>query len=222
MQAHILPRVFATARRSIVACIAGAILALTAPAARADEAQGFVERQHHAIEVLLHDPASGARDAKVHRALAAFVDYDELTRRSFGEPCPLSEPSCDDLWTGYSEEQHVELRSLLEQLVTKTYKRNLLKTLDYEIEYRGSRDAAGDARVMTEAKNRLKPREPPIRVDYIVKQTPGGPKVVDIVTEGSSLTKNYYDQFRKKMRNPNEGYANIVQKLRDKIAKADS
>ena len=48
-----------------------------------------------------------------------------------------------------------------------------------------------------------------------------GFKVVDIVTEGSSLTKNYYDQFRKKMHNPDEGYPNIVQKLKDKIAKAD-
>ena len=45
--------------------------------------------------------------------------------------------------------------------------------------------------------------------------------VVDIITEGSSLTKNYYDQFRKKMANPAEGYPNIVQKLKEKIAKAD-
>jgi hypothetical protein len=44
---------------------------------------------------------------------------------------------------------------------------------------------------------------------------------VDIVTEGSSLTKNYYEQFRKKMENPAEGYANIRQKLKDKIAKKD-
>jgi len=51
--------------------------------------------------------------------------------------------------------------------------------------------------------------------------TPKGPRVVDIVTEGSSLTKNYYDQFRKKMDDPNEGYPNIVQKLKDKIAKKD-
>ena len=42
------------------------------------------------------------------------------------------------------------------------------------------------------------------------------------MTEGSSLTKNYYDQFRKKMHNPGEGYPNIVQKLREKIAKTES
>jgi len=180
-----------------------------------------VEHQHHRIEQLLHQPDSPSRDSQVHASLSAFVDYDELTHRSFGEPCPSSEPSCDDLWTKYDDGQRSELRSLLEQLVRKTYQRNLLKTLDYDVIYRGSRDAGGDTRVLTEAKNKLKPREPAVRVDYVVKQTSSGPKVVDIITEGSSLTKNYYDQFRKKMNNPGEGYSNIVQKLQDKIAKKD-
>jgi phospholipid transport system substrate-binding protein len=199
----------------------GALLSRAPTAAAADDAQGFVHEEHAHIEQLLRMPASPPRDAQIHQALGTFVDYDELTRRAFGEPCPPSEPACEDLWSGYTEAQHTELRGLLEQLVRKTYRRNLMKTLDYEIDYHGSRDVAGDARVMTEAKSRTKPREPPVRVDYVVKQTTAGFKVVDIVTEGSSLTKNYYDQFRKKMHNPNEGYANIVQKLRDKIAKPD-
>src|SRR5205085_12515593 len=123
---------------------------------------------------------------------------------------------------GYGEQQRSEVRDLLEQLVRKTYQRNLMKTLDYDIDYHGARESGSDTRVVTEAKNRAKPREPAVRVDYVVKQTPAGFKVVDIVTEGSSLTKNYYDQFRKKMHNPGEGYANIVQKLREKIAKTES
>ncbi len=197
----------------------GLALAVSTPSLADDDAQGFVEQQHHHIEQLLREPASGARDAQVRQALGVFVGYDDLTHRAFGEPCPSSEPSCEDLWAGYTDAQRTEVRSLLEQLVRKTYERNLSKTLDYDVDYRGSRDASGDTRVMTEAKNRLKPRDPAVRVDYIVKLTADGFKVVDIVTEGSSLTKNYYDQFRKKMHNPDEGYANIVQKLRDKIAK---
>jgi ABC-type transporter MlaC component len=185
------------------------------------DAQAFVEQQHSHIEQLLHEPKSASRDTRVYDALAGFVDYDELTRRAFGNPCPLAEPSCEVLWSGYSDAQRTELRSLLEQLVRKTYERNLVKTLDYDVAYHGSKDAGGDSRVLTEAQNRLKPREPPVRVDYIVKQTASGLKVVDIVTEGSSLTKNYYDQFRKKMDDPKLGYADIVQKLKDKIAKKD-
>jgi ABC-type transporter MlaC component len=44
---------------------------------------------------------------------------------------------------------------------------------------------------------------------------------VDVVTEGASMTKNYYEQFRQKMHDPNLGYPNIVQKLREKIDKKD-
>jgi phospholipid transport system substrate-binding protein len=205
---------------AIASALAG--LAITVPGnAAAEDPQAFVEHQHHHIETLLHQPDSPARDTQVHESLSAFVDYDELTHRAFGEPCPIAEPSCEDLWTKYDDRQKSELRSLLEQLVRKTYQRNLTKTLDYDVTYRGSKDSAGDTRVLTEAKNRLKPREPAVRVDYVVKQTSTGPKVVDIITEGSSLTKNYYDQFRKKMNNPGEGYANIVQKLKEKIAKKE-
>jgi phospholipid transport system substrate-binding protein len=199
-----------------------AVFASAAPThANAEDAQGFVEHEHHRVVELLHAPASPARDSQVQAALVSFVDYGELTQRAFGEPCPMSMPSCDDLWGKYDSGQQAELRSLLEQLVRKTYERNLQKTLNYDVTYHGSRDAGGDTRVLTEAKDRLKPREPAVRIDYIVKQTPNGPRVVDIVTEGASLTKNYYDQFRKKMANPAEGYPNIVQKLKEKIAKQD-
>ncbi len=201
--------------------VLGALAFATPSSAVSADPQGFVEEQHHRIEALLRAPASATRDVQVNQALADFVDYEELTRRAFGEPCPVAQPSCEDLWSQYDDSRRAEVRALLEQLVRKTYQRNLLKTLDYDVTYRGSRDVGADTRVMTEAKNRLKPREPAVRVDYVVKQTPRGLKVVDIVTEGSSLTKNYYDQFLRKMHDPAEGYANIVQKLRDKIAKKD-
>lgn len=199
-----------------------ALLAAAAPSrAAAEDAQGFVEHEHQRVVQILHEPASPARETEVQTALVSFVDYEELAHRAFGEPCPQSVPSCDDLWAKYDNGQRTELRNLLEQLVRKTYQRNLLKTLNFDVTYHGSRDAGGDTRVLTEAKDRLKPREPAVRVDYVVKQTANGPRVVDIITEGSSLTKNYYDQFRKKMANPAEGYPNIVQKLREKIAKTE-
>jgi phospholipid transport system substrate-binding protein len=196
------------------------VLALHPLSAAADPpAEAFVQQRHEHIETLLHQAASAGRDEQVRRALGEFVDFDGLTQRAFGVPCPPAEPSCEDLWSGYTDDQRSEVRTLLEKLVRKTYEKNLLKTLDYDVSYRGTREGGADTRVMTEAHNRLKPREPPVRVDYVVNETSQGMRVVDIVTEGSSLTKNYYDQFRKKMHNPNEGYPNIVAKLRDKLAK---
>jgi ABC-type transporter MlaC component len=205
-------------RRLFALSFALGALALASPA-RADDAQAFIEHEHAKLDRLLHQPASATRDAEVDQALDGFVDFDELTHRAFGEPCPASMPTCVDLWTKYDEKQRAELKDLLSQLVRKSYRKNLMKTLDYEVSYRGARESGGDTRVLTEAKNKLKTREPAVRVDYIVKSTPQGFRVVDIVTEGSFLTKNYYEQFWKKMENPNEGYPNIVQKLRDKLAK---
>jgi phospholipid transport system substrate-binding protein len=197
----------------ILLCTAAALVS-TRPVQAADDAQGFVEQQQHRIEDLLRRSGS---DTEVNRALAGFVDYDGLTHRAFGDPCPASEPDCEDLWTGYSDPQRAELRDLLERLVRKNYERNLRKTLDYDVVYHGSREGDGETRVMTEAKNRNKPREPPVRVDYVVVHADQGFKVVDIVTEGSSLTKNYYDQFRRKMHDPTQGYADITAKLRQKL-----
>jgi ABC-type transporter MlaC component len=43
-------------------------------------------------------------------------------------------------------------------------------------------------------------------------------KVIDIITEGSSMTKNYYDQFHKMLTTADQGYPYLVQKLQKKIA----
>lgn len=196
-----------------------AALAVSGPVSAAEDPQGFIQHQHAKLERLLHDAESPARDAQINQALDGFVDYAELTRRAFGEPCPAAIPTCDDLWAKYTDAQKGEVSDLFRQLMRKSYRKNLAKTLDYEVAYRGTSEGGGDTRVQTEAKNKNKPREPAVRVDYVVKKTEGGYRVVDIITEGSSQTKNYYDQFRKKMENPNEGYDNIVLKLREKLAK---
>jgi phospholipid transport system substrate-binding protein len=204
---------------SLFALATAAGVLLAAPLAHAEDAQAYIQGKHAELEKMLHQPASAARDEQVNHSLDAFVDYDELTRRAFGEPCHASLPNCEDIWAGYEAEKQKEVHDLLKQLVENSYRKNLLKTLDFDIAYRGTREQGGDTRVVTEAQDKSKPHDPPIRVDYVLKQGPGGWRVVDIVTEGSSLTKNYYDQFRKKMHNPGEGYPNIVAKLKEKIAK---
>ena len=57
-----------------------------------------------------------------------------------------------------------------------------------------------------------------MQVDYLVTGSGNGQKVVDMVTEGSSLTKNYYDQFKRMMSTPGQGYPYIVQKLNAETA----
>jgi phospholipid transport system substrate-binding protein len=207
-------------RHFVALSLIASSVALADPA-RADDAQSFVQREHAKIDPLLRQQPSATRDAGINRALDTFVDFDELTRRAFGEPCHSTRPNCADFWSQYSDAQKAELRDLFRQVVQKNYRKNLLKTVDYDVDYRGMRDLGNGTQVETEAKNRQKPRDPSARVDYIVTQTQNGFRVVDIVTEGSSLAKTYYDMFRKKMEDPDKGYRSIVQSLKDKIAKSD-
>jgi ABC-type transporter MlaC component len=202
--------------------LAVASLAVVSPA-RADDpaAQGFVEKEHSQINTLLRQPASAGRDAQITQTLDTMVDYDELARRAFGNPCPASEPGCQNHWADLSDAQKAEVTQKLKQLVQKNYKKNLVKTLDYDVTYKGQRDAGSDTRIRTEAKSKLKPRDPAVQVDYMVRQGSGSYRVVDIVTEGSFLTKNYYDQFHKMLTDPAKLYPHLIAKLNEKIAKQD-
>jgi phospholipid transport system substrate-binding protein len=183
------------------------------------DAQKFVQQEHVDIANIMR--AKG-NDAQINAVLDKFVDYDELARRSFGQPCPPAVGGCTNHWNELNEGQKNEVKGLLRQLVQKNYRKQLVKTLDYDIEYQDARtNQLGDAKVRTQAKSKAKPRDPAIQVDYLVRGTGGAYKVVDIVTEGSSLTKNYYDQFHKMLTTQGEGYPHVVKKLNDKIAKKD-
>src|SRR4051794_6060742 len=102
--------------RSLALSVAVALAcSLSSPGARADDsaAQGFVEKEHVKLSALLHEPKSAARDEKIVKALDAMVDYDELTRRAFGQPCPKTLPSCVNYYGQLSPDQQATLRDLL-------------------------------------------------------------------------------------------------------------
>lgn len=194
----------------IYACVF-ALATLVSTTARAEDAREFVEQQHIKLTALLKQPASASRDAQVSQVMAVTVDYDTLVLRTF----TLGKT---DLWATLTPQQRAEVSALLRKLVEKNYKSNLTKTLDFAITYKDTKEQSGDIKVRTEAKSKVKVRDPAFRVDYLVSQKSGSNRVVDIVTEGSSLTKNYYDQFLKMMTTPGQGYPYMIQKLKEKTS----
>ncbi|HEY8042144.1 MAG TPA: ABC transporter substrate-binding protein [Polyangiaceae bacterium] len=177
-------------------------------------AQAFVEGERLKIVALLRQPASPDRDADIGQAVETLADYVELSRRSLGEPCPKAEPGCQDHWASLSEDQRAEVIGLVKQLVARRVVDGLRSVLDYGVTYKGvKRNAEGDARVRTEIRSRRDPHAPAMEVDYVVRPAPGGYRVVDIVTDGSSLTRNYYDQIHLLFANRSNGYTSLVAKL---------
>lgn len=203
-----------------------ALLALSvstlAFAASADVAgaQAFVEKEHGNLKKLVE---SNADSGRVAQAIDGMVDYDELARRTMGAPCPLTVPSCTNHWKDLNPDQQKEVTGLLKKLVEKNYHKNLNKTRDYDISYRGAKEQGENlSKIRTEAKSKAKPRDPAVQVDYVIMGSGPSYKVIDIVTEGSSMTKNYYDQFHRMLTTGGQGYPYLVQKLKDKIAKHET
>ncbi|MCL2779203.1 MAG: ABC transporter substrate-binding protein [Polyangiaceae bacterium] len=178
-------------------------------------AQSFVEREHGKMKKLVEQNAS---DDQLRQSIDGMVDYDALAQRTFGKPCPPTISNCTVHWGELSAEQQKEVTGLLRKLVEKNYIKNLNKTRDFEVTYRGAKEhGENTSKVRTEAKSKLKPRDPPVQVDYVIAEGGGTYKVVDIVTEGSSMTKNYYDQFHRMLTTQGQGYPYLVKKLQDKI-----
>jgi ABC-type transporter MlaC component len=203
--------------------VLGVVLGLAVPgsdARAAEDPQAFVQRETQKLSDLLRQPKTDARSAKVSQELDVMVNYDELVHRAFGQPCPAAIPSCTNDWATLTDAQKQEAAGLLKQLIQKNYQKNIEKTLDYEISYKGEKAGdSGDTKIRTEAKSKTKPRDPVVQIDYVVREINGKVQVVDIVTEGTSQTKSYYDQFDRWLKSPSDGYPKIVQKLKDAIAK---
>jgi ABC-type transporter MlaC component len=205
--------------RAVASLLAALAVCAFAPSGRAlaegkDDARTFVRREHDRLRALLLRPDSADRAAQVTRELDGAVDYGELTRRSFGEPCPAERSACIDHWKELTDAQKAEVAGLLRRLVQKICQREIEETRDYDVTYLGVKDQSGDLRVSTEAKSNLRPRDPSTLIDYVVHSKNGQLWMVDWVTEKSSMSKNYYDEFDRKMRDPALGYASIAAKLR--------
>lgn len=180
-------------------------------------AAAFVQKHHEGLVQTLRQPVSPGRDAKLDEAMGVLIDFDDLVARAFGEPCPQGASKCTNHWAEFTPKQKDEVRDLLRKLVRKQYKKNLEKTTTYKLEMKGTKVVADMIRVRTEAASTTDVREAPVRIDYFVVDKKGQ-KVIDVALEGSSLTKNYYEQFHKMLVRPDQGYPHVVKKLKDKLA----
>lgn len=195
-----------TARTRLHALLFG-LFALVVPswALAADgDASHWVQERQTALYTLLR---SGDADG-VDAAMDAMLDYDALARDSLGKH-----------WDDLSEAQRGEFQDVLKKLVRASYRKNLKKTLDYDIAFNGEGKAKKDGVVVhTVAKSRKNKREEPFDVDYAVHDRAGSMAVYDIVTEGSSLVSNYRSQFSRVIKK--DGFDGLMKKMRRRLAQS--
>lgn len=160
-------------------------LSLSLPAFAA-EAENFVKGKHSELTELVSKAKTADDEKKLDAAFDSVFDYDGLAKATL-----------KDSWDQRSPTERAEFTAVLKDLVRNAYRRNIKKTLGYEVEYKGETDGESGKVVRTVAHNKKNAREEPVSIDYVVTQINGKWLINDIVTEGSSLSKNYRNQFRK-------------------------
>lgn len=173
-------------------------------------AQGFIQEKQAEVVDLLRKPASSSRDQQIASVLDGMLDYDRLARESLSEH-----------WASLDANQQKDFTELLKKLVQRNYERNIKSIQGYAVEYLGE-NGSGKAGILvkTRAASKTNVREQPIEIDYRLEAVGDAYRVFDIITEGSSLVRNYRSQFNRIIRK--DGYDALIKRLEDRLAKGEA
>jgi len=177
-------------------------MSLSLPAFAA-EAENFVKGKQSELSALVSKTKSADDEKKLDAAFDSVFDYDSLAKATL-----------KDSWDSLTPAQRAEFASVLKDLVRNAYRKNLKKTLGYSVDYKGESDADAGKLVKTVARNTKNSREEPVSVDYVVHQVDGKWLINDIVTEGSSLVRNYRNQFRRVIQK--HGFDELLKRMKSK------
>jgi len=182
-----------------------AVGATTTSAQAPAEAQRFLQERNTTVMRLMERPASASRDTELTRMLGELLDYEELSRRALASH-----------WEQRSPAERAEFVAILKQLVERSYRSNLQRTLRYEVRYESAEARGADVLVQTEARNRQNRRAPAVSIDYLVARREGAWRIVDItVDDGMSMVDNYRNQFERILRR--EGWDGLMTRMRGRL-----
>ncbi len=192
-----------TLRRSFLSLVVCAVtLAITPAAFAASAAEDFVKAKQTELMKLVK---AGKADAEVDKVFDQVLDYKVLAEASLGEH-----------WADRTPAEREEFTELLSKLVRASYRKNLKKTLGYDVAYQGTDKGKDGEIVRTVAKNVKDAREEPLSIDYVVRGQAAGQRIVDVVTEGSSMVGNYRSSFNRIIKKG--GFADVLKRMRKKVA----
>jgi phospholipid transport system substrate-binding protein len=190
------------ARRPFLTLATLAFCVAATPLALAGSAEDFVKAKQAELMKLLK---AGRPDSEVDKVFDQVLDYRLLAEASLGEH-----------WAARTPAERDEFTALLSKLVRASYRTNLKKTLGYAVTYKGTEKGKDGEVVRTVAKSTKDAREEPLSIDYVVRSEGGAPRIVDVVTEGSSMVGNYRASFNRIMKKG--GFAEVLKRMRKKAA----
>jgi hypothetical protein len=200
--------------RSWGLAVVAPIVLFACPARAVDAADpgAAVKDAYAELSALLYAPPSDARDIEIAAIIGRDTDFDELTRRAFGEPCPR--PSCVDHWAALSSAERIEVRALFEAATTQEWTRELARAFAYDVEIQRPVFKDRDARVRVALRQKGS-TDPSKGLELFLTKTPPF-KLIDLEMARVQFTRNQYKQMDRTLTNPSEGYRGLVARLKKK------
>ena len=134
-------------------------------------------------------------------------DWEEMARRALARA-----------WEERAPEEKEEFVKLFRDLLKSSYVGRIESYAGEEVVFEGERIVDTYALVKTKVVNAARNEELP--VFYRLRRRNGDWLVYDIIIEGVSIVKNYYAQFQDVLKR--SSYETLVQRLKEKIAQAES
>lgn len=195
-----------TARRQFLGLALCSVLVSAAPLAlAAPPAEDFVRAKQAELMKLV----KLGKEAEVDRVFDQVLDYRVL-----------AEAALRDHWSERTDAEREEFTGLLAKLVRASYRKNLKKTLNYDVAYKGTEQGKDGEVVRTIATSQKDARQEPVSIDYVVRGQAGTLRIVDVVTEGSSMVNNYRSSFNRIMKKG--GFQEVLKRMRKRAASGDA
>jgi len=195
-----------TPRRTFLTLAVYSLALAVAPVALAASAEDFVKTKQAELMKLVKQ---GKPDAEVDKVFDQVLDYRVLAEAALGEH-----------WADRTDAEKDEFTALLSKLVRTSYRKNLKKTVSYDVVYKGTEQGKDGEVVRTVATSTKDAREEPMSIDYVVRSQSAGQRIVDVVTEGSSMVANYRSSFNRIMKKG--GFPEVLKRMRKKVASGSS
>ena len=194
-----------TARRGFASVVLAGLVLLAAPALAAESAVTFVRLFGEEAITMLRDRAAPDRRAR----------FESLVRGGFDLPL-VAQLALGRYWRSATPEERESYVELFSQFVLDTYARRLNEYGNQRLRVAGSVPAGQD--VMVESW--IEGGGEPIRVDWRVRQTGAGPRIVDVVIAGVSMLLTQRSEFGAVIERSG-GVAGLISNLRQRLASAD-
>jgi phospholipid transport system substrate-binding protein len=189
----------------LVCAVVMGVLLSTPAAANPDGARDFIRSLGDQTVATLsdHSLSKEVRTDRLRRLFARGFDTRTIALFALGRH-----------WRGASQQQLREYFALFEEFIVTSYAERFGAYTGETLAIKGARVAGGgDVVVLSELEQ---PGEPGLRVDWRVRQTKRGYKIIDVIVEGVSMLITQRDEFIAVIRSHGKGIEGLLAALRKK------